>query len=78
MAVVYHHGLHASGGHYTVAVRCGYRSSTWIELDDTHILPLTEDDVAVSLSSAPHKPGKRWENGDEEQKNAYLLFYARL
>ncbi|GAA6030486.1 hypothetical protein JCM8097_006171 [Rhodosporidiobolus ruineniae] len=78
--VVYHHGLHASGGHYTVAVRCGYRAPTWIELDDTHILPLTEDDVAVSVSgSSAAKAGRRWDNGEDgEQKNAYLLLYARL
>ncbi|GAA5887030.1 hypothetical protein JCM6882_009424 [Rhodosporidiobolus microsporus] len=86
--VVYHHGLHASGGHYTVAVRCGYHSSTWIELDDTNIYPLAESDVAVSISggSGGSKGGRRgWENaasigvGDgDEQKNAYLLLYARV
>ncbi|GAA5858175.1 hypothetical protein JCM8547_005682 [Rhodosporidiobolus lusitaniae] len=76
--VVYHHGLQASGGHYTVAVRCGYHSSTWIEMDDTNIYPLSESDVAVQV-------GKRgWERAgggvareDDEQKNAYLLLYAR-
>ncbi|GAA6007956.1 mRNA-binding ubiquitin-specific protease UBP3 [Rhodotorula paludigena] len=84
--VVYHHGLHASGGHYTVAVRRGYHSTEWIELDDTHLYPLSPADVAVPLSAAK---SRRWETvgsgsarsgleEDGEQKNAYLLMYAKV
>lgn len=76
--MVYHHGSQASGGHYTVAVRCGYRSQKWIELDDTNIYPLTPQDVAVSLK--PNMP--RWGQGTsreaEEGKDAYLLLYAQV
>lgn len=82
--VVYHHGLQASGGHYTVAVRRGYRSPAWLELDDTHMRSLTEAEVAVS----PTAPGRRWESvsdgrrrfedDDADQKVAYLLLYAKV
>ncbi|BGP21081.1 hypothetical protein JCM10213_006842 [Rhodosporidiobolus nylandii] len=84
--VVYHHGLHASGGHYTVAVRRGYHSKEWLELDDTNIYPLTAEDVAVPSAASKATGGKRgWESaaslgvGDgDEHKNAYLLLYARV
>ncbi|BGP44178.1 hypothetical protein JCM10449v2_008242 [Rhodotorula kratochvilovae] len=84
--VVYHHGLHASGGHYTVAVRRGYHSTQWVELDDTHLYPLSPADVAVSLA---HAKSRRWETqgggparsgveDEGETKNAYLLMYAKV
>ncbi|KAG0655586.1 hypothetical protein C6P46_000809 [Rhodotorula mucilaginosa] len=82
--VVYHHGLQASGGHYTVAVRRGYQSPAWLELDDTHMRSLTEAEVAVS----PTAPSRRWESvsdgrrrfedDDADQKVAYLLLYAKV
>jgi len=87
-AVVYHHGLHASGGHYTVAVRRGYHSTQWVELDDTHLYPLSPADVSVSLALAK---SRRWEtagggparSGIEDveggdHKCAYLLLYAKV
>ncbi|TNY20337.1 hypothetical protein DMC30DRAFT_256078 [Rhodotorula diobovata] len=86
--VVYHHGLHASGGHYTVAVRRGYHSTQWVELDDTHLYPLSPADVSVSLALAK---SRRWEtagggparSGIEDveggdHKCAYLLLYAKV
>ncbi|GEM11872.1 ubiquitin carboxyl-terminal hydrolase [Rhodotorula toruloides] len=81
--VVYHHGLHASGGHYTVAVRRGYHSPTWFELDDTYMCTLDAKEVAVRLQSAK---ARRWEttgssklfDDDADQKNAYLLLYAKV
>ncbi|GAA5992661.1 hypothetical protein JCM10908_002712 [Rhodotorula pacifica] len=82
--VVYHHGLQASGGHYTVAVRRGYRSPAWLELDDTHMRTLTEDEVAV-LTTIPNRrwesvsdSRKRFEDEDGDQKVAYLLLYASV
>ncbi|POY71605.1 hypothetical protein BMF94_5390 [Rhodotorula taiwanensis] len=82
--VVYHHGLQASGGHYTVAARRGYHSPAWLELDDTHMRSLTGDEVAVS-SAAPtarrwesvSDSRRRFEDEDGDQKNAYLLLYAK-
>ncbi|GAA5823149.1 hypothetical protein JCM10212_001942 [Sporobolomyces blumeae] len=50
--VVYHHGLQASGGHYTVAVRTGYHSPNWLELDDTQIRSLGPGEIAVNPSSS--------------------------
>ncbi|GAA5946681.1 hypothetical protein JCM3775_003131 [Rhodotorula graminis] len=86
--VVYHHGLYASGGHYTVAVRRGYHSSQWVELDDTHLYPLSPAEVSVSLA---HAKSRRWEtagggparSGIEDSeggdhKCAYLLLYAKV
>ncbi|BGP04089.1 Ubiquitin carboxyl-terminal hydrolase [Rhodotorula toruloides ATCC 204091] len=81
--VVYHHGLHASGGHYTVAVRRGYHSPTWLELDDTYMRTLDAKEVAVRPQSAK---ARRWETAsssklfddDADQKNAYLLLYAKV
>lgn len=82
--VVYHHGLQASGGHYTVTARRGYHSPAWLELDDTHMRSLTGDEVAVS-SAAPtarrwesvSDSRRRFEDEDGDQKNAYLLLYAK-
>ncbi|GAA5872393.1 hypothetical protein JCM16303_004505 [Sporobolomyces ruberrimus] len=91
--VVYHHGLQASGGHYTVAVRTAYHAANWLELDDTHIRPLGPGEIAVNPSSSdPAASGgrRRWEataamrdregvfGAEEEHKGAYLLMYARV
>lgn len=45
MAVVYHHGKHANGGHYTVDVR-RQDEQEWIRLDDTVIRRVRSEDVA--------------------------------
>lgn len=45
MAVVYHHGKNASGGHYTVDVR-RQDGREWIRLDDTIIRRVRSEDVA--------------------------------
>lgn len=93
VTVVYHHGLQASGGHYTVAVRTAYHAANWLELDDTHIRPLGPGEIAVNPSSSdPAASGsrRRWEataamrdregvfGAEEEHKGAYLLMYARV
>jgi len=44
-AVVYHHGKHASGGHYTVDV-LRQDGREWIRLDDTVIRRVRSEDVA--------------------------------
>jgi len=89
--VVYHHGLQASGGHYTVAVRTAYHSKNWLELDDTHIRSLGPGEIAVNPDTSTGAGGKRrWEataamrdregvfGAEEEHKGAYLLLYARV
>lgn len=45
ISVVYHHGKHASGGHYTVDVR-RQEGREWIRLDDTTIRRVRPEDVA--------------------------------
>ncbi|GAA5935854.1 mRNA-binding ubiquitin-specific protease UBP3 [Sporobolomyces koalae] len=65
--VVYHHGLQASGGHYTVAVRTAYHAANWLELDDTHIRTLGPGEIAVNPSDSQPTTGgggggrRRWE-----------------
>ncbi|KAG8882910.1 dolichyl-P-Man:Man(5)GlcNAc(2)-PP-dolichol alpha-1,3-mannosyltransferase [Tulasnella sp. 331] len=47
--VIYHHGKHATGGHYTVDV-LRQDHSEWLRIDDTHIEPIPENQV-VTLDS---------------------------
>ncbi|EMR08095.1 hypothetical protein PNEG_03535 [Pneumocystis murina B123] len=62
-AVVYHHGMSASGGHYTVdLLRQDLHS--WIRIDDTHISHILPEHVIPS--------------SDSPNRFAYLLFYLRL
>jgi ubiquitin carboxyl-terminal hydrolase 10 len=63
-AVVYHHGKHATGGHYTIDV-LRQDHSEWVRIDDTHIEPVTEKDVTAHEKHA------------KLDKTAYLLFYRR-
>ncbi|CUA68446.1 ubiquitin carboxyl-terminal hydrolase 10 [Rhizoctonia solani] len=61
---VYHHGKHATGGHYTIDV-LRQDHSEWVRIDDTHIEPVTEKDVTAHEKHA------------KLDKTAYLLFYRR-
>ncbi|KAH7067079.1 hypothetical protein FB567DRAFT_259138 [Paraphoma chrysanthemicola] len=45
IAVVYHHGKNASGGHYTVDLR-RQEGKEWIRMDDTILRRIRADDVA--------------------------------
>ena len=45
IGAIYHHGKHASGGHYTVDVR-RQEGQEWIRLDDTLIRRIRSEDVA--------------------------------
>ncbi|KAJ5539260.1 hypothetical protein N7513_007592 [Penicillium frequentans] len=45
MGVIYHHGMNASGGHYTVDVR-RQDGREWIRMDDTVIRRIRSEDVA--------------------------------
>ena len=47
IAVVYHHGKNASGGHYTVDVR-RQDDQEWIRIDDTVIRRVRSEDVAAA------------------------------
>jgi ubiquitin carboxyl-terminal hydrolase 10 len=48
--VVYHHGPHASGGHYTVLIRQPLIDS-WIYIDDTQITSIVNPDLMLSSPS---------------------------
>lgn len=65
--VVYHHGLSAGAGHYTVDVRS---SSQWINIDDINV---TKTSTPVSPSGSPSINGSPPINS----KTAYLLFYVQ-
>jgi len=54
IAVVYHHGKNASGGHYTVDVR-RQDGKEWIRLDDTVIRRVRSEDVAEGGSEEDPK-----------------------
>ncbi|RFU24169.1 hypothetical protein B7463_g12167, partial [Scytalidium lignicola] len=54
IAVVYHHGKNASGGHYTVDVR-RQDGREWIRLDDTVIRRVKSEDVAEGGSEEDPK-----------------------
>ena len=71
IGIVYHHGLSASGGHYTVDV-LRQDSKTWIHLDDTSIEPVDAKDVAVDSVDENNLPLKR------PNKLAYILLYAQV
>lgn len=64
--VVYHHGISATGGHYTCDVlNDNEKGENWIRIDDTVLKLITQDEVL--------------NGGNEENiKNAYLLFYERV
>ncbi|WWC66816.1 uncharacterized protein I206_100723 [Kwoniella pini CBS 10737] len=72
--VVYHHGVSASGGHYTVAVS-RQDGGGWIHFDDENVTNIPKEDVIVSKEEAEN--GKIGLIGGRE-KTAYLLFYQRI
>lgn len=76
--VVYHHGKSASGGHYTVAVRPHSTSNSWIHIDDTHISPISSNEVAVSVSQHASNRSSYNNSYYDGDKAAYLLFYNLL
>ncbi|CAG7850884.1 Ubiquitin carboxyl-terminal hydrolase 10 {ECO:0000269/PubMed:20096447}; AltName: Full=Deubiquitinating enzyme 10; AltName: Full=Ubiquitin thioesterase 10; AltName: Full=Ubiquitin-specific-processing protease 10 [Serendipita indica DSM 11827] len=84
--VVYHHGLAATGGHYTLEVlhptanaympaRDHSSNSTegWMRFDDETVRLLTPDDVFGSQAQPTHHG---WAGHDE--RVAYILFYRRV
>lgn len=71
IGVVYHHGLSAFGGHYTVDV-LRQDSKSWIHLDDTSIEPVDAKDVAVDSVD------ERDVNFKRPNKLAYILLYQVL
>ncbi|KII88282.1 hypothetical protein PLICRDRAFT_110490 [Plicaturopsis crispa FD-325 SS-3] len=68
--VLYHHGLSASGGHYTLDVLHPNRDlsnkprEAWIRIDDELVSDVRPDDVFGGL--------------DRDDRCAYLLFYRRV
>nr|XP_031857112.1 uncharacterized protein CI109_007505 [Kwoniella shandongensis]KAA5524183.1 hypothetical protein CI109_007505 [Kwoniella shandongensis] len=72
--VVYHHGVSASGGHYTVSV-ARQDDKGWIHFDDESVTNVPKEDVVVSREEV--EGGKTGLVGGRE-KTAYLLFYQRV
>ena len=68
--VLYHHGVSASGGHYTVDMLHlnGIHGSrgTWLHIDDETVSVVRREDVF-----GVH------DNEREDDRRAYLLFYQR-
>lgn len=79
--VVYHHGRHATGGHYTVDV-LRQDHSEWIRIDDTNIEPVREDEVvtinAEGLRNSQAAGVQINPSTGVPDKVAYLLFYKRI
>lgn len=69
-SVIYHHGLQASGGHYTIDVLHLNRDlstkprEAWIRMDDEFVSDVRPEDVF----GAPER----------DDRSAYLLFYRRV
>ncbi|GAC74183.1 ubiquitin-specific protease [Moesziomyces antarcticus T-34] len=66
--IVYHHGRHASGGHYTVDV-LRQDGHSWLHIDDTLFHPIPTEHVVRNAASANKDHG--------HDGLAYLLFYRR-
>ena len=70
--VLHHHGLSASGGHYTLDVLHPNRGQSvplregWLRFDDDKVWDVNPDDVLGD------------DGGGETSRCAYLLFYQRL
>lgn len=62
VGVVYHHGRDTENGHYTVESKDSH--DEWIKIDDTSIIPITENDAVSDKSNI--------------SKTAYILMYNRL
>ena len=67
IGVVYHHGLSASGGHYTVDV-LRQDGKTWIHLDDTNITQVPASEVSISDDTVMTRPNKL----------AYIILYGSI
>lgn len=71
--VVYHHGRHATGGHYTVDV-LRQDGSSWIHIDDTIFNSITPEQVYMSENSRGQTTASSWAQKGHDGL-AYLLFY---
>lgn len=76
IAVVYHHGKNASGGHYTVDVR-RQEGREWIRLDDTQVHRVRSEDVANEGGEEdPKVLAKALEQHKRDSSNASKNLYA--
>lgn len=75
IAVVYHHGKNASGGHYTVDVR-RQDGREWIRLDDTVIRRVRSADVAQAGSEEDPKVLAAAHNGAKSENPSLNPFAA--
>ena len=79
IGVVYHHGMNASGGHYTVDVR-RQEGREWIRLDDTVIRRIRKEEVAEGGSEEDPKvlaaALEQHKKDQHSSKNVYEQFAA--
>ena len=68
VAVVYHHGRQANGGHYTVDVR-RQDDVEWIRLDDTNIRRVSSEDVVGEEETA--KSGQQGSSSRDASTNRF-------
>lgn len=77
IAVVYHHGSTATGGHYTACV-LKQNGKGWLHLDD-ELVENVEGDAGVYVTRDAAVHGDAGTVGRSmRSKCAYLLFYARV
>jgi ubiquitin carboxyl-terminal hydrolase 10 len=77
IAVVYHHGSTATGGHYTACV-LKQDGKGWLHLDD-ELVENVEGDAGVYVTRDAAVHGDAGTVGRSmRSKCAYLLFYARV
>ncbi|KAF1810122.1 cysteine proteinase [Eremomyces bilateralis CBS 781.70] len=80
VSVVYHHGKHAGGGHYTADVR-RQDGKDWVRIDDTVVRRITAEDVVGTDSEEPsesaQKGGAKGKH-DEAQRSANFFEQGML
>lgn len=78
LSVVYHHGMNANGGHYTVDVR-RQDGREWIRLDDTLIRRVRSEEVAHGgAEEDPKILAKALEQHKRDSTNASKNIYAAI
>ncbi|ODQ67165.1 cysteine proteinase [Nadsonia fulvescens var. elongata DSM 6958] len=69
---VYHHGISATTGHYTVDLKWQTKN-IWVNVDDTTIRPVAEKNV-VHVNGTTGKDNENW----DRYRTAYILLYIKV